>query len=256
MARYDAIMSTVCDDTEGSSTGGLIEDNIMAAILAAVSEQRLPAGTKLGEQSLSDLFGCNRANVRRALAALAAQHVVELRPHRGAFVATPSPKEAREVFEARRAVESMLARKAVERVKPEDIAQMRATVQEEALAQQRGDKPAELRYSRAFHMQLATVAGNRVMERFLADLTLRTTLILGLYSTEGISDCAEDEHVAIVDALEARDADRLLSLLDAHLRHLEAKLEFDRTPRGPLTLAEQLTYSRPGVANVASPLQS
>lgn len=233
-------MSIVPDDTGDSSTGGLFEDDIIAAILAAVSEQRLPAGTKLGEQALSDLFGCNRANVRRALAALAAQHVVELRPNRGAFIATPSPQEAREVFEARRAVECMLAKHAVERVRPEEIAHMRSMIHEEAQARQRGDRPAELRFSRAFHMQLATVAGNRILERFLADLTLRTTLILGLYSTEGSSDCAEDEHVAIVDALEARDAPRLISLLEEHLRHLEAKLEFDRTPRGPLTLAEQL----------------
>lgn len=86
------------------------EDQIVNAILDAISEQRLPAGTKLGEQALSDLFSCNRANVRRALASLAAQQVVELRPNRGAFVMTPSPKEARDIFQARRAIERTIAR--------------------------------------------------------------------------------------------------------------------------------------------------
>ena len=217
------------------------EDAIAAAILAAVSEQRLPAGTKLGEQALSDLFGCNRANVRRALAALAAQHVVELRPNRGAFVATPSPQEAREVFEARRTIERTLARHAVERVRAEDIAYMRATIVAEARARAEGDKPLELRLSRAFHMRLATVAGNRVLERFLAELTLRTTLILGLYSAAaGTSNCAEDEHARIVDAIEARDAARLTALIDEHLGHLEAGLDFDHPATRALTLAEQL----------------
>lgn len=234
-------MSAGSGEREGPSTVGPVEGEITAAILAAVSEQRLPAGTRLGEQALSDLFRCNRANVRRALAALAAQHIVELRPHRGAFVATPSPREAGEVFEARRTIECMLARKAAERATPGEVAYMRATIREEAQARERGDKPAELRFSRAFHMQLAAVAGNRVMDRFLADLTLRTTLILGLYSAEGISDCAEDEHTAIVDAVEARDAACLVALLDEHLCHLEARLDFSRSPRAPLTLAEQLS---------------
>ena len=216
------------------------EDAIVAAILTAVSEQRLPAGTKLGEQALSDLFGCNRANVRRALATLAARHVVELRPHRGAFVATPSPQEAREVFEARRTIERTLARHAVERAAPEDVAFMRATITEEARARAAGDKPAELRLSRTFHMRLAAIAGNRVLERFLSELTLRTTLILGLYSAQGTADCAEDEHARIVDALEARDAGRLVDLTDEHLAHLEAGLDFARPPARALTLAERL----------------
>lgn len=216
------------------------EDVITESILAAVSEQRLPAGAKLGEQALSDLFQCNRANVRRALTALAAQHVVELRPNRGAFIATPSPQEAREVFEARRTIERTLARNVVERASAEDIAYMRNNIIEEARARAANNKPLELRLSRAFHMRLAEIAGNRVLERFLADLSLRTTLILGLYNATGTSNCAEDEHAGIVDQIEARNSDRLVKLIDQHLLHLEHGLDFQRVGPRDLTLAEQL----------------
>ncbi len=229
----------VLEHRVADETGGA-EEAIAAAITAAVSEQRLPAGTKLGEQALSDLFGCNRANVRRALATLATQHVVELRPNRGAFVATPSPREAREVFEARRTVKRTLVRNAVERATTEDIASMRVAIREEAAARARGDRPAELRLSRAFHMRLAIAAGNRVLEGFLADLTLRSTLILGIYTSAGTSNCAEDEHAAIVDAIEAKDAVLLTTLIDAHLDHLEAGLDFKSPGKGAPTLAEQL----------------
>lgn len=237
-------MDAIAIEQHGPDAASAPEEAIVAAILAAVSEQRLPAGTKLGEQALSDLFGCNRANVRRALAALAAQHVVELRPHRGAFVVTPSPEEAREVFEARRTIERTLARHAAQRATPEDVAHMRATVAEEARARARGDKPAELRLSRAFHMRLAVIAGNRVLERFLAELTLRTTLILGLYGAAGTSSCAEDEHARIADAIEARDAAGLVGLIDEHLAHLEAGLDFARPAPRPLSLAERLGVPR------------
>ncbi|MFW8637320.1 GntR family transcriptional regulator [Cribrihabitans pelagius] len=216
------------------------EDQIVNAILDAIAEQRLPAGTKLGEQALSDLFSCNRANVRRALASLAAQQVVELRPNRGAFVMTPSPKEARDIFQARRAIERTIARHASGQASADDIAFLRDNILEEAQARNAGDKPAELRASRQFHMRIAQIAGNLVLERFLSELTMRSTLILGLYSPTGSPSCAEDEHDRIVDALEAGDTEILVRLADEHLRHLEAGLNFDEPPAAPMRLQEQL----------------
>lgn len=220
------------------------ENQIVNAILDAISEQRLPAGTKLGEQALSDLFSCNRANVRRALASLAAQQVVELRPNRGAFVMTPSPKEARDIFQARRAIERTIARHASGQASGEDIAFLRGNILEEAAAHKAGDKPAELRASRQFHMRIAQISGNLVLERFLSELTMRSTLILGLYSPTGSSSCAEDEHDRIVDALEAGNTDELVRLADEHLRHLEEGLNFDEPPAAPMSLREQLIAPR------------
>jgi DNA-binding GntR family transcriptional regulator len=217
------------------------ERAIISSITAAVSEQRLPAGTKLGEQMLSDLFNCNRANVRRALSTLATMHVVQLRPNKGAFISTPSPKEAGDVFEARRTIERTLARNVIENAHPKDIADMRAIIAAEAEARALGDKPAELRLSREFHMNLATIADNQVLERFLTELTLRTTLIIGLYNKVGSSNCAEDEHLSIVQALEAKDEERFVSLIDQHLNHLESGLDFQRTTQPFFSLAEQLT---------------
>jgi DNA-binding transcriptional MocR family regulator len=78
-------------------------------IVRAVEEHRLPPGTKLGEETLADLFGVSRARVRQALHHLSLRHIVTLHPNRGAFVAEPSIKEARAVFAARRLVEPPLA---------------------------------------------------------------------------------------------------------------------------------------------------
>ncbi len=224
-------------------TDEIPEQAIVSSITAAVSEQRLPAGTKLGEQMLSDLFNCNRANVRRALSTLATMHVVQLRPNKGAFVSTPSPKEAEDVFEARRTIERTLARSVIKNACSQDIVDMRAIIMAEAEARALGDKPAELRLSREFHMKLATIADNQVLERFLTELTLRTTLIIGLYNKVGSSNCAEDEHLGIVQALEARDEKRFIFLIDQHLNHLESGLDFKHTAQPFFTLAEQLTIT-------------
>ncbi|AVO38432.1 GntR family transcriptional regulator [Pukyongiella litopenaei] len=211
-----------------------VEETIIAAVIDAIAEQRLPAGTKLGEKELSQLFSCNRANVRRALASLAAQHVVELRPNRGAFVSSPTPKEAQDVFEARRAIERTIARQAAGRASADEIARLRQNISDEVRAHAAGNQPEELRLSRAFHLDIARVAGNAVLERILAELTMRTTLILGLYGTGEASNCAKDDHGSIVDALEAGDAERLVTEMDEHLKHLEAGVSFSQ-PKSPAT---------------------
>lgn len=233
-------MNKITTQEKGFETGNTPEHIIINAITTAVSEQRLSAGTKLGEQMLSDLFKCNRANVRRALSTLATMHVVQLQPNRGAFISTPTPKEAGDVFEARRTIERTLARSAIENFQPQDIIDMRNLISAEAEAHARGDKPAELRLSREFHMHLAIMAGNKVLEQFLSELTLRTTLIIGLYNKAGSSNCAEDEHLGIVQALAEKDEKRLMVLIDQHLNHLEAGLDFQRSVKPFSTLAEQL----------------
>lgn len=216
------------------------ETLIVSAVLDAISEQRLPAGAKLGEQALSDLFGCNRANVRRALAVLEARHVVELRPNRGAFVSAPSADEAREVFQARRAIERTIARQAVKRVDASAIARLRDSIAAENAARARHDKSAELRSSQNFHMLLAELSGNRVLHRFLAELTMRSTLILGMYAREGHSCAHCDDHSGIVDALMAGDEALVIELTDQHLRNLEGELDFDRPATAAIALKDQI----------------
>ena len=80
------------------------EKVIVDRIFSAVMEQRLAPRTKLAEATLCRTFGVGRMRVRRALLLLGSQGIVELHSNRGAYVACPSPEEAREVFEARRII--------------------------------------------------------------------------------------------------------------------------------------------------------
>lgn len=212
-----------------------LEDRIVEQVLGAIADQRLPAGAKLGEQALSDLFSCNRAQVRRALTALAAHGVVDLFPNRGAFVATPTAEEARDVFQARRAIETSITRNVVKRATADDIERLRRHVKDEhAITVGEGRRTA-IRMSRDFHLKLAQIGGNRILERYLAELTMRTSLIIGLYGSTETSACADDEHKSIVEAIAAGDVDGALMAIDQHLRHIEDGVVFERkTPQGGL----------------------
>jgi len=217
------------------------ESMIVEHVLDAISDQRLRAGTKLGEQALSDLFSCNRAHVRRALATLSAYQVVDLIPNRGAFVSTPSEDEARDIFQARRAIEATIIRNVVRRADDPDLAALRSHLTHEDAVRQENDRPKAIRASRAFHMLLARIGRNSVLEKYLSELTMRTSLIIGLYGTNKASLCADDEHRHIVDSIAARDEARAQDLVDHHLRHIENEIEFgSQSPRiGPLSFILQ-----------------
>ena len=86
------------------------------AIAKAIHEHKVLPGTKLGEDELSEIYGVSRTLVRSALQGLSHELLVDIQPNRGAFVAKPSLREAREIFEARALLEPRTARSAALRM--------------------------------------------------------------------------------------------------------------------------------------------
>lgn len=204
------------------------EDRIVDGILTAISDHRLKAGTKLGEGTLCEIYGCGRSEVRRALVRLAAHNVVDLKRNRGAFVAVPTEADARNVFQARRAVEKTLTRNAARAATREQIGRLERHVEEEIAARRAGDRGRAIRMSGEFHLILGEVGGNPVLLGFLRDLVMRSSLIIGLYAGVQAPLCEDDDHRRIVATVARRDEAEAAALIDAHLRHLEESVRFDR----------------------------
>jgi DNA-binding GntR family transcriptional regulator len=218
-------------------SGAVAEERVYAAIREAIMDHRLTPGTKLKEVALADLFRVSRATVRGALARLAHAHLVELRPNRGAIIPTPSAAESREVFEARRAIECAIAAKVAATATRRDVAALRDRVAAEEAAYARGDDRGGLRLSIEFHRRLAALAGNAVLTRFLDELVFRTPLIALTHRGHAPSTCGVDDHVALVEAVAARDPDRAATVMREHVATLERELNLHR-PEPPKTLAE------------------
>ncbi len=197
---------------------------IYEQIVRAVEEHRLPPGTKLGEETLADLFGVSRARVRQALHHLSLTHIVTLHPNRGAYVAEPSIKEARAVFAARRLVEPPLAGSLVGRLGNVQLLRLRRHVAAEEAARSARDRHEGIKLSGEFHLLLAELAGNGVVADIVRGLVARSSLIVALYQRAAAVDCAPDEHGELVEALDGRPARVVARLMDHHLRHVEAGL--------------------------------
>ncbi|BBU30641.1 GntR family transcriptional regulator [Burkholderia sp. THE68] len=203
---------------------------IYRSIFEGVLNRRLTPGTKLPEPELCAVFGVGRAVVRRALEKLAYDGIVVLRPNKGAVIAQPTREETRAIFEARRAVERALVELASERASAADIAALRGQLDEEHLAMHRFDQPSWARLASAFHLRIAALAGNAILEHYLSELISRCSLIVGAYEPVGNAPCEHDEHTVILDSIEARDAAGAIAHMMAHLHSLEARIETSRMP--------------------------
>jgi DNA-binding GntR family transcriptional regulator len=212
-------------------------------IVRAVEEHRLPPGTKLGEETLADLFSVSRARVRQALHHLSLTHIVTLHPNRGAFVAEPSIKEARAVFAARRLVEPPLAGSLVGRLGSMQLQQLKRHVAAEVAARTARDRHEGIKLSGEFHLRLAELAGNSVITDIVRGLIARSSLIIALYQRAATVDCAPDEHGELVDALGERPARVIARLMDHHLRHVEAGLLLSTPTRGVVDLRAALAVN-------------
>ena len=206
-------------------------DRIVESITSAIVERRLMPGTKLVEQQIADVFSVSRTVVRQALNQLSRDRLVTLEPARGAFVATPSIEEARQVYAVRRLVEVGMVRQLAAQITDAQITELQAHLRDERGAVARVDVSGRTRLLADFHVVLARQLDNEVLAELIADLLSRSQLIALMYQSSHSAEASQDEHEQIVDALARRDARAAVRLMEQHIASVERNLRLDpRTP--------------------------
>ncbi|MHB9838745.1 GntR family transcriptional regulator [Paraburkholderia terrae] len=234
-------------DTHNVTASSTKPEAIAERIRAAILEHRLAPGAKLTEAQLCEVFGVKRGPIRQALALLSTDHLVDLEPNRGAFVASPSLQEVHEVFEMRRIIELAVVDKICASQGSRRLKNIGGMIARERKAFESRDFPAWIRLSGEFHTELASLTGNTVLCNCLNGLVARSTLISALYESLGRSPCSFEDHEAILAALDAGDAKTACALMSRHLQSVELKM-LDRPASGGTDLHEVFGMRAPKAA--------
>ena len=206
------------------------EDLIHDAIAKALLAGRLAPGAQLIETRLAAIFGVSRERIRKVLHRLGHARLLELIPNRGAFVASPSLDQAREIYEARRIVEGGIAGRLAGRLSTAQAAALREHNRLEESALKRGDRAQSIRLSAEFHTLLAECAGSPFVLRQLQELVSRTSMLVAFFEPAASSECACEEHGEILAALIKADPGRAIKAMHTHLSLIETRL----TPRASM----------------------
>jgi DNA-binding FadR family transcriptional regulator len=138
----------------------------------------------------------------------------------------------REFIEARICIERNVVRLAVARATPEDIIEAGKIIERQRKAVLHGDGAEFTRQDMAFHLRLAEMSGNRVLQKFLETTHDMLQRFIGEVSVlPGAIEDALGFHGRVTEAIADRDADRaeremILHLFDV-VRRIEANLKID-----------------------------
>jgi DNA-binding GntR family transcriptional regulator len=200
---------------------------IVDSITNAIAERRLMPGTKLSEQKIGDIFKVSRTVVRQAFNQLSRDRLVMLEPARGAFVATPTAEEARDVFEVRSILETAVTKQLCAVITDAQIRELRAHLELERAAVSNAAVPGRTRLLGDFHIVLAQMLGNGVLVQMLGELMTRSSLVALMRQSTQSAEESLAEHVAIVDAFERRDTRAAVRLIGKHLANVQHNLDLD-----------------------------
>lgn len=205
--------STILDlSAEGSSVS--LTELAYQKLRAYLLQGTLPAGTLIAERRLAEQMGLSRTPVRDALSRLEGERFLS-RNGRMLFVATVSVKEIIDILSIRRLLESDAARLAARNMPLAKVAELRQEI--EAMIAS-GHVSDEEHWSADDHLHtgLADTSGNHELSRII-DLLRKRTRMFGMTRIPSRFDAGIREHLAILDAVAARDGDRAAELMRVHL---------------------------------------
>jgi GntR family transcriptional regulator of gluconate operon len=179
---------------------------------------RLTRGERLVEAKIAGELQVSRGPVREAFKLLRAEGLLQEEPRRGTYVVSLSPKDVRELYDLRAAVEARAAKLVARSHTEADLDLLRSRFDALAAAAAAGDVRAVSRADLEFHESVAQLSGNgRLLAAFQRSAPLLQTLIaLDEHLYASLDDIA-DEHRPMLEAIERGDDDEASRRFEAHV---------------------------------------
>jgi DNA-binding GntR family transcriptional regulator len=223
----------------------------MERICSLLLDGAVPFDVPLSERAIADAIAIGRMPVREALRDLAHDGVVSVEPGRGTFLRRLDIAEVTELLEVRLAIEGMAARLAARKgfvgELPQIAQDLRALTRRPFTGKRVRD--AEEIGDRV-HRTVIEGAGNEILNNLYAGLRLRIGISLRLVQLRKVDRIREtvDEHLAVVEAILARSADRAIRALHDHLRRGHAITLANYAQRHPAPAAAKVAALKPALA--------
>jgi len=200
-------------DTTPRTASTEICDRIRDDIVSGV----LPFGSRLTLDQLSSRYATGHMPIREALRQLQGEGLVVQTPNRGARVRAVDVDFVRNIFDLRIAIESMLARRAAERMEPGTVAALEGAERDFEACIEARDFTGALAANRAFHRIVNEAASN---PEAAGILDRHWRLIAALWNLYGYGEERAagviSDHHQLIRAFASRDADVAACLAMAH----------------------------------------
>ncbi len=181
-------------------------------------------GEHITEPDLAERFGISRTPIREAFRQLETEGFLATVPRKGTVVAPITIQDVRDFYEIKSLLEGYAARRACERIAPDDLAEMEECNDRLLEAHQEGDLSQMLAFHNRFHEIFVRAAGNERLAQLVDGLVMQGQRFRILLSLSDVMEDLVDQHREIVAAFQARDPVRAEELVRENARRGEQVL--------------------------------
>lgn len=213
----DLVLPTLFPTRSPESAAARVERELRARII----DLSIKPGERLSEADIAERFQVSRQPVREAFIALMRAGLVDVQPQRGTVVVKLSVRRMLDARFIREAIEVAIVRRACEHFDAHYIDRMRMLIDEQMRAVDGEDNETFLHLDNMFHIALADGAGCSAawaaveMQKAHMDRVCALTL-----HSPGRSAVVVEQHIAIVDAVEAGKAETAVAAMSHHLNEI------------------------------------
>ncbi|MBN9060159.1 MAG: GntR family transcriptional regulator, partial [Rhizobiales bacterium] len=139
-------------------------------------------------------------------------------------------------------LEAEAVRLVAKRWQPAFASELEGLLRQEDEARSRQDERVSIHLAGEFHLRLAHLSGNALLERYLRELITRCSLILAVFGRPHSSDCAIEEHSALIAALSAGKAEEAVAIMHTHIGAVERRALLGGDDEKPAALGDVLSH--------------
>lgn len=186
-----------------------------------ITAQLMP-GTVVVESELMKEFEMGRTPIREALNRLSWENQVRIIPRQCIMVSEQPRRDLESIFQVRYTLSGLEGELAASRRTEEDIQNLRKILED---FEAEPDAEKRVMLDRKFHQEIAQITRNSFLENEMnrmLDLSIRL-LFLNREQLDSLDSNRVEEHRAIVDSIEKRDAKQTIRLLQEHVMSFRKK---------------------------------
>lgn len=195
-----------------------LHDAVLNQIRDMIIEGTLMPGTRINEGQVGASLGVSRTPLREAIKTLASEGLVEIVPAKGAVVRQFAESDIREILEVLKALEQTAARLACKSATDAAIKKIAQMHKRMLALYEAKNRLAYFKLNQSIHTAIVQASGNSVLAQTHDTLQARIKRIRFIGNeTPDRWAAAVAEHEEMIEALIARDAERLAEVLGRHL---------------------------------------
>jgi DNA-binding GntR family transcriptional regulator len=207
----------VIDDADVPSRGTVNHPSLKDAAAEYLRQQiltgKLPPGTKIDQDEISEALGMSRLPVREALIELANESLVDAVPRRGAFVARLERADIVDHYRIFGLIAGLAASRAATSLTDEQLVELRRIHESFESA---ADPEAQAHWNHEFHRLINRAGGSRRLVSVLALLS-RSLPVRYFEFVPNWAESSARHHARILTALEERDAHEAQRIMEHHV---------------------------------------